>query len=348
MKAKRPSQSDIAKSAGVSRATVSLVLRGGSGLAQETIDRVLAVASRMGYRPNSLVEGIKSGKTRTVGLFLHPYDSYWADVINGVCDRLAEARHTGVLLMDRTKAMGKDPAFALSQVHRALDSWCDAVILWPFFAALYAGHMEEFSSRNVPVVTIDHVLPERFKADAVVADEMGIAAAVVNHLVSLGHTNFLIVGGPAGTGWADARVAAIEAHLATDPSIRCQVERIREVENAVGPVLQHIRRADRPTAVLACTDHFAVEAYEAARLAGLRVPEDVSVTGVADLNFAALLQPPLTTVKQDGYEVGRRAAQLALERSVGLLAGPPVEVQVPTTLVARSSTASAPVHAAHS
>lgn len=343
-RATRPSQLAIAKAAGVSRATVSLVLRGGAGLAPETIAKVRTVAERMGYRPNALVEGIKSGKTRTVGLFLHPWDSFWKEVINGISDRLSEADHTPVLFMDKTRAMGNDPAHALRQVHRALDQWCDAVILWPYFAALYADHIEEFSSRNVPVVTIDHALPERIKADAVETSEMEIAELILGHLTSLGHERFLVIGGPEGTGWADERVAAFDAHLALNPVLRHEVIRIPRSDDAVRPVLDRLRREERPTAVIASTDHYAVEAYEAARLAGLQIPLDLSITGVADLDFAGMLTPKLTTVRQDGYAVGREAAQIALERSVGLLRGAPVERRIPVSLVRRESTSKAPSH----
>lgn len=338
-RATRPSQLAIAKATGVSRATVSLALRGGDGLAPETTAKVLAAAERMGYRPNALVEGIKSGKTRTVGLFLHPWDSFWKEVINGISDRLAEADHTPILFMDKTRAMGKDPEHALRQVHRALDQWCDAVILWPYFAALYAEHVEEFSSRNVPVVTIDHTLPQRIRADAVKTDEMEIAELVLNHLTALGHEKFLVIGGPEGAGWADERVAAFDAHLALNPTIHYGVIRVPSSENATRPVLDWLCKKDRPTAVIASTDHYAEEAFRAARLAGIEVPLDLSITGVADLDFAAKLTPPLTTVRQDGYAVGREAAQIALERSVGLLRGSHFERSIPVALVPRGSTA---------
>lgn len=338
-KAKRPSQLEIAKVAGVSRATVSAVLRGAKGLAPATVERVLAVARRMGYRPNALVAGIKTGKTRSIGLFIHPWDSFWTGVLNGVSDRLAEADHVGILLLDKTRAMGHDAAFALTQVHRALDRWCDAVILWPFFASLYANHIEEFSSRNVPVVTVDHILPARFKADAVETDEMEIASFLVAHLAEAGHRRFLVIGGPEGTGWADERVEAFEAHLAIIPNARFEIVRIPPAGSAVAPVTERLAHPNRPTAIIASTDHYAHEAYVAAAKAGLSVPGDLSVTGVGDLDFAALLHPPLTTVRQDGYAVGRAAAQIALERSADLLRGGAVVRREPTRLVVRESTA---------
>lgn len=339
VRAKRPSQDDVAKAVGVSRAAVSLALRGGGGLAARTKAKIIAAADRLGYRPNSLVAGIKSGKTRTVGLFVHPYDSYWGDIINGISDRLAEAEHAGVLLLDRTQAMGMDHDYAMRQVHRALDQWCDAVILWPYFANLYAGHVEEFASRNIPVVTIDHILPDRFAADAALTEEMRIAELSLGHLFSLGHRHILMVVGPERAGWANDRLAAMEACLATEPELRSGIERIAEDEQAAPRVAHYLRSHNDCSAVLGFTDHYAAEAYKAAEGLGLRIPEDLSVVGVADLNFAQLLSPALTTVKQSGYETGRAAAQMALERSVGLLQGAPKHVRIPPALVVRKSTA---------
>jgi DNA-binding LacI/PurR family transcriptional regulator len=92
------------------------------------------------------------------------------------------------------------------------------------------------------------------------------------------------------------------------------------------------------TAVIACTDKFAQNTYEAAAILNWEIPDRISVIGVADLDFAAVMSPPLTTVRQDGYAIGRRAAQVELERSTGLLIGPPRFFREPGTLVIRQST----------
>lgn len=338
-RAHRPSQAAIGKAAGVSRATVSAVLRGAGGLAPETVERVRAVAEKMGYRPNALVAGIKTGKSRSIGVFVHPYDSFWVEVLNGITDRITEADHVCLLMLDQTHRLGQQPDYALKQVHRALDRWCDAVIFWPYFASLYADNLKEFAARNVPIVTIDHALPVAMKADEVETDEAAVGLAAVNHLASLGHTRLLVVGGPEQVGWADARVDAIKAALAAYPAVQTEVVRISTVEDAVGSVRAQLTGARRPTAILCTTDHYAADVYRVAYELGLRIPDDLSVTGVGGLNFTTLLNPPLTTVQQNGYEVGRQAASFALERSAGLLIGESRCVRTTPELVLRGSTA---------
>ena len=97
-KPKRLSQSAIAKATGLSRATVSLVLRGGSGPSEATQAKVISAAKRLGYQPNDLVHSIRSGKSRTVGVLAEPHDSYWRDVCYGIHDRLIESNHLPLFL----------------------------------------------------------------------------------------------------------------------------------------------------------------------------------------------------------------------------------------------------------
>lgn len=343
-KPRRPSQLAISKAAGVSRTTVSLALRGGQGLTAETQARVLAVARKMGYRPNALVHSIRSGRSRTVGVLAHPHDSYWRSVCHGIHDRLVDADHLPLFLWNNENAALSPEAYAVNQIHRLLDRWVDGVILWPYFAALFSQHLQEFETRNIPVITIDHQQPD-IAADSVESDEPMIARLIVSHLTALGHRRFLIITGPEGVGWADNRSAAIAAELRAAGVARGDVDVLRVALK--GDVSPDVRRTlvARPgvTAVIPCTDSFALAVYRAAAELRLAIPERLSVIGVADLDFASLISPALTTIRQDGYEIGRQAAQLELERSAGLLTGPPRQLRLPVSLIERGSTARAAV-----
>ena len=101
---------------------------------------------------------------------------------------------------------------------------------------------------------------------------------------------------------------------------------------------------DRPTAVFAATDILARKIYEAAAELKLRIPEDLSVVGFANNDFSAEMNPPLTTVRQMGYEIGSKAAQIVLDRSNGVLTSrTPVHERMPVELIVRQSTGPAPV-----
>lgn len=349
-KPKRLSQSAIAKATGLSRATVSLVLRGGTGPSEATQAKVLAAAARMGYQPNDLVQSIRSGKSRTVGVLAEPHDSYWRDVCYGIHDRLIESNHLPLFLWHNHQVVSEE--YARQQIHRLLSRWVDGVILWPFFADIYAKHLHEFRSRNIPLVIIDHVIPET-QADVIESDENEIAELIVTHLHDLNHRQFLIVSGPEHIGWADKRALAIRSELEKRTGVSVHELRVpqpssipsesKELADVSHMIADTLRRNPQITAVIACTDIIAQSVYSAALELQWPIPGRLSVTGVADLNFSELMSPPLTTVRQNGYAIGRQAAQVELERSAGLLSGPSRVFQVPSTLVRRQSTAPAAV-----
>ena len=329
----------IAKALGVSRATVSLVLRGGGGASEDTQAKVLAMARKMDYRPNALVHSIRSGKSRTVGVLVAPHDSYWKEVCYGIHDRLSEADHLPLFLWDSERQTGGNGLdWALQQIHRLLDRWVDGVILWPSFATLYAEHLHEFERRNIPLVTIDHTVPKLI-ADIVKNDEKMIAKLAVDHLTHLGHRQFLVLPGPPNFLWADQRDADIAALLKKVKGTSATVLRPDFGENVIDAVVTALQKNPEITGVIAGTDHLAEKIYRAAERLKLVIPRDLSVVGVADLDFAHSLSPALTSIKQHGYEIGYKAAQVELERSAGILIGPPRNYEIPVKLIERASTA---------
>lgn len=337
----------IAKEAGVSQATVSLVLAGRGVSSDETSKRVLAAAERLRYRPNLLVHGIQTGKTRTIGVMAPPMDFYWAQVLYGIHDVLVAADNVPLILWTSHAGPGRGNRTGyeideLEQIHRLLDRRIDGVILWPPFASLFSEHVQEFSSRDLPVVTIDHELPADFKAHSVGSDEASGGRMVAEHLLSLGHKRIGHLAGSSVASWAVTRRQAFESALRAHDGVSCIT-----LEGPAGDTSQSIEQArallelpDRPTAIFAATDLFAKCVYRAAREKGLRVPQDLSVVGFSDDDFAKEMEPPLTTVRQPGYEIGKKAAELVLSPSIGASLGQRVQrASLPVKMIVRESTA---------
>lgn len=342
---KRLSQSAIAKTLGISRATVSLVLRGGQGAAEETKARVLAAAQSMGYRPNALIHSIRSGKSRTIGVLVQPRDSYWLEVCSGIHDRLIESEHVPIMLWQNDHLHSGMQEYALRQIHRLIDRWVDGVIFWPSFAELYKSHLHEFQNRNIPITSIHHVF-DSVQSDVVESDEPQIAQLAVSHLAELGHQEILVVGFPTDMYWSKSRAEAIAGAFTKFPHIK-----VHHVQVDVPPphhqettvrIKEMLRAHPKVTAVFASIDKLAQHVYDAAAELGMKIPERLSVIGIADLDFAAFMAPPLTTIRQNGYAIGQRAAQIELERSAGLLIGPPRRFREPGSLIVRRSTGPAP------
>jgi LacI family transcriptional regulator len=311
----------------------------------------LKAAETLKYRPNLLVRGIQTGKTSVIGVMAPPFDTFWADILYGIHDALAAFDYVPMMVWTSHKARHKRPAtlpaspdHELKQVHRLLDRRIDGVILWPPFAAHYSNHVHEFSSRDLPIVTIDYEMPPEFNADCVLSDEDAGTKAVAKHLYDLGHRRFAHLSGLLNASWAINRKAGFERALGAYPDTSCvSIEAILEDDSRnMEPPRDLLRHPSRPTAIFAATDLLAKKLYTAAEELKLRIPQDISIVGYADDDFSAQMRTPLTTVRQDGYGIGSRAAQILLDRLSGKIRDTArITEHLPVELVVRESTAAA-------
>jgi LacI family transcriptional regulator len=340
------SQKRIAEEAGVSQSTVSLVLSGRRGNSDQTSQRVLKAAEQLKYRPNLLVEGIQTGKTRMIGVMMPPFDFFWSEVLSGIHDTLTEADNIPITLwsgltgpIPRRRSRRAGSGDELAQIHRMIDRRVDGVILWPSFAQLFMDHIHEFSSRNLPVVTIDHELPPEFNADFVGSDEASGGRMVAEHLYALGHRRIGHLAGSSVASWALARREAFETSILNMPGTSLITREAPNGEPSLGMAAARelLSGPDRPTAIFAATDLYAKTIYKAAAEANLKIPEDVSVVGFSDEDFAFEMSPSLTTVRQPAYEIGQRAAEVVLGRSSGRIKDRARHEELPVKLIVRES-----------
>lgn len=341
----------IGEVAGVSQATVSLVLSGRAVNSEATRRRVLETARRLKYRPNLLVHGMQTGKTKMIGVMAPPFDFFWSEVLYGIHDTLIAADHVPLCVW--TAHDGPGPrnhdlprVSELDQIHRLLDRRVDGVILWPPFAAIFSDHVEEFSSRNTPVVTIDHELPPRYKADYVCSDESSGAEAVAKHLVDLGHERIGYLAAADAATWAVNRRRAFEQAMKAYPHVSLKIVDApagQDWVRASDSARQLLEGPDRPTAIYTAKDLYAKVLYQTAAELGLRIPQDLSVVGHSDDGFAHEMSPPLTTVRQPAYQIGQKSAELVLARAQGKVRSTvSTRALLPVQLIVRESTAKPP------
>jgi LacI family transcriptional regulator len=335
--AKRPTQADVAQLAGVSRATVSYVLNrradGRIPITAETRQRVLEAAEQLGYKPHALARSLRSGLTHTIGLLIPDTNNpHYMDILSGVEAEVVEQGYYLVLVSAKL-----DPERERHCLRSLFQQRLDGLILAPTFEDLFESELEELIGNTRPVV---FVVP-RPDADAVCADVRSGAEALMDHLVSLGHTRIGFVHGVARDGLADTRLTVYRERC-------CDTDAQRDggLVASCGHTIQDGYRAahqlldldDPPTAIWTVNDLLAVGALRAIRERGLRVPEDVSLAGFDDIELASQLYPPLTTVDIHGQELGRRAARLLFRRIQGEEMDPALDI-IDTELVIRASTA---------
>lgn len=313
---------EIADETGYSITTVSRALRKRGEISDATRQQVLNTAKRLRYRPNMLAKGIQTGKTHTMGVMVPPYDSYWTDVLYGIHDGLTSADYSYInTWCELDEEHESYSEVLLDRLYRLIDRRVDGIILWPHLAPLYTEHIEELETRNLPVVTIDHEISIRKNdlpiVDMVETDEQCGAELAARHLFNLGHRHIAHLAWDESYQWAKSRKMYFQQALQDIPGTTCTIETILKMEEAEEKVLNLLCSIPRPTALYACNDHVAKVAYDAAAKLKMKIPDDLSVVGYADLEFSSWMQPALTTVRQHGRKTGKTAARILIERAEG-------------------------------
>ena len=335
--ARRVSQQDIAREANVSRVTVSLVLAGKDQTSEETRKRVLEAAKRLRYRPNLLVQGMQTGRTGAIGVIMPTSMWFHGVIAKGVHDELIEGDFVPVQLWTTPRAHTKE--LELEQIHRLVDRRVDGMIIFPVDVSVPDVHFQEIWQREIPLVTVDRETTTH--ADHVGTDEELGGRLAAEHLLSLGHKRVLLVTIPGKTGNMHRRG---QSFIKTIEQGGGKVETVSDqADDLHAPLTEALNRPNRPTAVFAAMDTLALKTYRVAAELGLRIPEQLSVVGYADFPFAADMPPPLTTVKQDPYQMGRQAARILLDRILDRAqSAAPHRYHFAPELIVRGSTAQVP------
>ncbi|GAB3884186.1 LacI family DNA-binding transcriptional regulator [Microbispora bryophytorum subsp. camponoti] len=320
---------EIAHLAGVSAPTVSRVLNGHAGVALTTRQRVEAVLREHGYRRRD------SEPAAIIELVFHALESLWAlEIIQGV-EQVAREHELAVVLTEMQGRLTPGRAWT-EQVLARRPTGVVAV-----FSELTVQQQSQLATRSIPLVVLDPTGEPLHETPSVGATNWSGGMAATRHLLDLGHRRIAMLSGP--TQWPCCRArldgyrAAMDAAgVPVDPDL-VRVSTLY-MEGGLRDGTELLRLPDPPTAVFAANDLQALGVYEAARRAGLRIPEDLSVVGFDDLSFTQWAGPPMTTVRQPLVQMGAAAARMV----AALAEGEPLEqhrVELATTLVVRESTA---------
>ncbi|NWL34632.1 LacI family DNA-binding transcriptional regulator [Paenarthrobacter nitroguajacolicus] len=324
---RRPTLMDVAEAAGVSRALVSIVMRGAPGAAESTRQRVLDAARQLGYRADSRARLLRSSRTKLLGLIFSSSQPFHAEIVDAA---YAEASARGYEIALSAVASGRPEARAIETL---LDVGAEALII---IAPTLNVEDLALHARQVPVVSLlrDNVGD---LVDSVSSDDYAGIAIAVDHLVGLGHSRIVHVDGGAAVS-SDRRRETYRTEM-----IRRGLQPVvvpggpgEEDGMGAGQILQ----ADLPTAVIAFNDRSALGIMESFRAAGIRIPEDVSVLGYDDSHFAKLSYVQLSSISQDAPLLAAAAVGRAVDRIEG--AKSPGSVVRTPHLVLRKTTARAP------
>ena len=323
---------EVAAEAGVSTATVSRVLAGSNGVAEEVRNRVSRAVAKLDYHPNRLARGLRLGHRQVVGVIIPDLQNpFFTGVVHGVEAALYGAGYTLLL------AHSDDRAEREQEQLRLLRG--EGVAGLVFIPGDRQGtNYESLRTWDIPMVAIDRS-PGGLEVDLVCSNNREGMRQAVNHLLSLGYREVALLNGPEGINVTRERLGGYEDALRSagvgvrEGLIIHSDFRQQGGYEAMGRFLDMGRP---PRSVVVANNLMTLGALQAIHERGVRIPEDIAVVCFDDMPWAISLRPPLTAVAQPAEELGAAAAQLLLER----LKNPQRlvrQVILPTRLMVRAS-----------
>ncbi|MGV1791087.1 LacI family DNA-binding transcriptional regulator [Rhizobium sp. A37_96] len=330
----RATQKDVAKAAGVSQATVSMVLSGGgASIPAETWERITKAAKDLGYVPNRFAQALKTSRSMTIACIVPDITNpFYPSLIRGI-QSVADGLNYDVITVNTDGTPERERHF----LDWARQGRVDGVI--GVFFSLNARDLSPLVEAGVPVVRIESSKKRGgdIPVDDIYVDSRAAAQAVTEYLLALGHSRIALVagrGGPQAHRIEGYRTALAKLghpdHVVIDDEFS-EMGGIRAAENILGGDF-------RPTAIFAANDLMAIGVMQSLRERRIRIPDDIAVVGFDDISAAKLVTPTLTTVAQFQWKMGERAAQTLMDRLRGEKTGAGTAVEMPFDLVVRGST----------
>ena len=303
---------DIAKKLNLSASTVSRALNDNPVISEPTRNLIKRIAVEMGYRPNTLAANLRTKRTNTIGVIVPLINRhFFSSVISGV-EEIAYNSGFAVTISQSNDKFEKE-----SKIVQALfANRVDGIILSIAMETNSVDHLKLFSERNIPIVFFDRIVDE-IEAHKIVVDDYGGANRATKHLIGQGAKNIAHIGGPLHLkiyeyrqkGYCDALK---EAGLEVNKSLIINNSLSRE-EGTLS--IQKLLQNDvKPDAIFCANDTTALSVIIYLKEKGIKVPADIAIVGFSNEPFSEVVTPSISTVKQPGFMIGQKAAQLLIQQ----------------------------------
>ncbi|MBW5448650.1 substrate-binding domain-containing protein [Cohnella sp. CFH 77786] len=325
---------DVAKAAGVSVATVSKVLNGYTTVSQKTKEKVQRIVSETGFEPNAAARALVGQRSMTLGVFLTTglTHSFFTNILAGM-EQALKAKGYDLIYLAQLSYENKEYSFVRHCQSRNVEGVVG-------FGFLDDSNFDELIASRIPSVFIDLDVKGP-RAGYISSDNVNGIARAVCYLRDLGHTRIALISDMPESYVGRLRLEGYrkglrQAGLPDTEDYIAYGDYSRERGCAAMQTL--LAKPAKPTAVVCCSDYAALGAIDAARDAGLSVPDDISVIGFDDLEIARNVRPALTTVRQDMLSIGRKSVEL-LDEMIQNPDCPAPAVIFPTELIIRETCA---------
>ena len=328
---------DIARELGISPSTVSRALKDHPDISPETKREVNDLAKRLRYQPNAVALSLKHSKRFTIGVIIPETVHYFfSTVISGIEDVAYEAGYN-VMICQSNERYDRE----VSNAQMLFSNRVDGVLVSVAKETNTFNHLTMFPDGNVPLVFFDRSV-EEIDCDKIIIDDYRAAYIATSHLIEHGHTRLVHLAAPQnlqiGIQRKQGFIDALKAHnLPADEAT--QVLQADKFEMGCAIVESLDTSQFMPDGICAVNDLTALGAMQALKNHKLRIPEDIGLVGFSNGQYSYLTDPPLTTIDQNGYEMGKIAATLLLKRIESDEDSYIPETHlVETTLIVRNST----------
>ncbi len=301
---------DIARNSGVSHSTVSRALNFSPLIPQSTAERIRKIASEMGYLRSAAARSLKTNRSQALGVIVTNIDDpFFAEILQGVEE---VAQNEGYSLF--IAASQGDPERERHIVQAMREHRVDGVIIC---SALFStARSNEFSKYGIPIVVVNNQAAEDYRF-SIYHDDVDGSRQITRYLIGLGHKQIAYLGNASAGRSNFDRLSGFEQEMA-NAGLSIPVEYKHEVsgkrpENGSDGAEYFLSLKKRPTAIICYNDMIATGVLKRLNSAGLKVPEDISVTGFDNIEFSAFTNPPLTTFDQPKRYIGSEAARMVLK-----------------------------------
>ncbi len=306
---------DIAKALNLSYSTVSRALKGSYQISEPVREKVLTYAREHNYRPNLLAQSLKNKNSRCIGLVLCTIpNSFLGEVINGI-ESVASSKGYLVIITQTNESLENEKKALDHLTMRAIDGLLISVST----ETRDVKHLEPYHERGLPIVFFDRIC-EGLPTHIVQSDNEGGAFELTKHLLDQGYRRIAHITSPTHLAMTQERLkgyrrAYREAGLTVDESLLKHCAHGGAIVAEVEQVLDELFALPQlPDAILAASDRMTQSSFQYLRRKGKKIPEDIALAGFSNFNAPELFSPALTTVVQDAFEMGKRAAVLLIER----------------------------------
>jgi LacI family transcriptional regulator len=332
---------DIAKMLNVSPSTVSRALKDNPEIGITTRMAVKKLAEEFNYQPNTVAQGLRRKKTFTIGVVVPEIVHYFfSSVISGI-EEIAYSNNYQVILCQSNERFDQE----VMNLNTLAKSHVDGILISISKESRDFTHVYSMQEKGIPVVYYDRSPSEGLPVDSVLVDDFGGAYRATEHLLKSGCRNLAHFFGPMHVNIYAARLAGFrKAHedlgVSIDENLIVPADNFRLGFDAVIGLCKQKLIFD---GIFAVNDLTAVGALKALKSQGISIPQEVSVIGFGDdTMLSEMVDPTLSSVVQPGFEMGRRAMQLLLDRIEGTNTNPAQLIRLDTTLNIRQSSRSKP------